>query len=505
LPAAASAAPEARDAQLQPTSVRRRLLPILLLAVACASVVQISGWNERSHYAQVRAFAAGTARIDPYVADTGDRGFFRGHYYSDKAPGLALLTSPVYSVAKSAGYSASDENHEIHLLSIFGSLLPAAVVLLLVAGFVDRLEPPLGVASALLLGFGSLLLPFSTLFFSHVLSACLGFAAYYVLWLGRRGNEDPLLIGAAGVLAGLAVSTEYPLAILAVLLAAFALGRPPRPRRLAAYAAGGVLGLVPLLAYNLWAFGSLTHISYASVQANQAGVFGLTGFSPSALVSLLFGSRGLLTLTPVLALGVGGIVLLYREGRRGEAVMAGAVVLAYVAYNASYYLPYGGWVPGPRFLIPVIPFLGLPLAAALRRVPLLTLTLGAVSGAMMIAATITRPELPSNLPTSAWWERLLHGQFPTAGAGGQVLWFAVFAGAAVLTAARFTSWPSGGRVDVGWAAAGLVLWILIASVSGTLGLAHASVLAAVCGAAVLGAGAVAGLWRTSAGRRLIGA
>ena len=37
-----------------------------------------------------------------------------------------------------------------------------------------------------------------------------------------------------------------------------------------------------------------------------------------------------------------GLWFLYREGHRGEAAMAGAVVLSYLAYNASYYLPYGG-------------------------------------------------------------------------------------------------------------------------------------------------------------------
>jgi hypothetical protein len=480
-------------------SIRRRLAPVLCLAVACAAVVQIGGWNERSHYAQARAFAAGTARIDQYAALTGDRALYRGHYYSDKAPGLAFLVAPVYSVTKATGGASADPLHEIHLLTIFGCVIPAALLLFLISGFVERLEPGLGVASALLLGLGTLLLPFSTLFFSHVLSTCLGFAAYYALWLARRGRGDILLIGSSGILAGLAVSTEYPLAILAVLLAFYALGRPPQVRRLLVYGAGGLIGLVPLLAYNLWAFGSLTHISYASVSANHEGFFGLVSFSPGALVSLLLGSRGLLTLTPVLALGLAGIVLLFGDGRRGEATMAAAVVLTYLAYNASYYLPYGGWVPGPRFLIPLIPFLALPLAAVLRRQPVLTVTMGTLSVAMMAAATLTRPELPSNLPTSAWWQQLLHGRFPTPGAGGQILWFGVFAAAAVLLAARLTPRLMGGRAQLAVGGAGVLVWLTVALVSGTLDLHGDSVIALVLALAVLGGYAVSGVGRTVSG------
>ena len=66
---------------------------------------------------------------------------------------------------------------------IFGCLLPFVVLLLLIDDFVERIVPGAGMATALLLGLGTLLLPYSTLFFSHMLAACLGFAAYYLLWL----------------------------------------------------------------------------------------------------------------------------------------------------------------------------------------------------------------------------------------------------------------------------------------------------------------------------------
>lgn len=478
--------------------MRRAIVPILCFAVGCGAVVQIAGWNERSHYAQVRAFAAGTPRIDKYVSDTGDRAFHAGHYYSDKAPGLAFLASPAYSVTRGIGATYANESREIHLLSVFGCLIPAALLLLIVCAFVEQPEAGRGLAVSLMLGLGSLLLPFSTLFFSHALSACLGFAAYYLLWLGRS-REKLLLIGLAGTLAGLAVSTEYPLAIIAVLLAGYALGWPVVLKRAAAYAGGALVGLAPLLVYNWWAFGSPTRISYADEAGQHAGLLGLVPFSPHTAVDVLFGTRGLLTLTPVLAAALVGIVLVYREGRKTEASMAAAVVVAYLLYNSSLYVPFGGWSPGPRFLIPVIPFLGLPLAVALRRLPALTVSLAVVSAAMMIAATLTRPELPSNLSTSAWWDRLLSGQFTMPGAAGSIVWFGAFTTAAVFAGARLTGRLALGRYQLVVAALGLLCWVLVAGIGQTVEIGRASALAILLPAASLGLMAVAA---AISGRRL---
>ena len=65
--------------------------------------------------------------------------------------------------------------------------------------------------------------------------------------------------------------------------------------------------------------------------------------------------------------------------------------LLFLAYNASYYIPFGGQGPGPRFLVPAIPFLALPLGMALGRRLLPTLVLGLASVVVMAVATATNP------------------------------------------------------------------------------------------------------------------
>jgi hypothetical protein len=169
------------------------------------------------------------------------------------------------------------------------------------------------------------------------------------------------------------------------------------------YAGGVLAGLVPLALYNLWAFGSVTHMSYsdavkvqglsghAVLGLNDGGFFGIGMPTPHRLAQLLFAPRGLLVLSPVLALGAVGTVLLYRRGRRAEALTIAAVALSYLVYNAGYYLPFGGGSPGPRFLIPMLPFLAVPLGLAFRRFPALTLALAIPSAGFALVSTTTMP------------------------------------------------------------------------------------------------------------------
>src|SRR5919201_3964286 len=87
---------------------RRRLglLAILSLAFAYASLAQGIGWNQNAHYALVRALAHGTAIVDPYRRETGDVAWYHGHYYSTKAPGLALLATGPYIVMHALGLTS---------------------------------------------------------------------------------------------------------------------------------------------------------------------------------------------------------------------------------------------------------------------------------------------------------------------------------------------------------------------------------------------------------------
>src|SRR4051812_43325434 len=428
------------------------------MTLAAALVMQASGWAQVSNFALVRALSNGTAKIDPYHWETKDESWYRGHYYSVKSPVLPALTLPVFSVLRSAGgerwaYDTALNAREagswrwrptalpedlygrdrlrtyhvrgrveantplIWVLGLFGCVLPALGLMLLVRRLGDRLEPGYGVAAAVTLGLCTMVLPFSTLYFSHVLAALLGFAAFAVLWREREGEGRLALVGLGGLLAGLAFAAEYPLALGAAVLGLYAISRGSRLRRGLTYAAGVLAGALPLLAYNLWAFGSITHLSYANavkvqglsghavLGSNAGGFFGVGVPDPKVMLDLLFSAKGLFTLAPVLVMGVVGIVLLRRRGRRAEAWTIGGMAVAYLVYNSGYWLPYGGGTPGPRFLMPLVPYLALPLVLAYRRFPLTTFALAIPSALFMLTATLTFPLIGDDFV--GFWAKLV--------------------------------------------------------------------------------------------------
>jgi hypothetical protein len=410
---------------------RASALSICALVLAYASVAQGSGVNQLAHFSLVRSLSHGAARVDPYIWKTKDLSWYHGHYYSTKAPGLALLTVGPYFALDRSGVlgvasrvtGASREAVALWLLGLLGAVLPTGALLLLLRRVADQLEPGFGTVTAITAGVCTLLFPFATLFFDHALSTALGFAAFAALWhAGRR----LWLVAVSGLLAGFAVTSEYPLALVAAALGLYAISEGDRIRRAAVYAAGVAFGVLPLLLYDLWAFGSPFHLSYADAIArrgvtghdvlgqNAPGFFGVGTPNRGVAMHLLFGYIGLITITPVVIAGAVGLVLLWRKGRRREAALAAVLATAFLVYNSGYKVPFGGGTPGPRFLIPMLPFLALGFAAAYRAWPWATLTLAVPSGAIMLGVTATNPVRAT---TWAWVHRVFDGSFTGAGVG----------------------------------------------------------------------------------------
>ena len=489
---------------------------------ACAVLIQGLGSNQTSHFALVRALASGTTKIDAYHTQTEDLAYIRGHYYSNKAPGMALVATPAYVVLHGIG-AVSAANREtgskpkgevlvVWALSLLTAALPAAIIVLLTWIVAASLAPGFATLTAATVAFGTLLFPFGTMFFSHELAAALLFTAFVLLWLDTEHTQPrwwlPLV---AGALAGFAGACEYPAILGTAVLFGYVLARRRDFWSAAAYAGGVVVGLLPLAAYNLWAFGSLTSLSYSDgvlgytptgapvVGGVSPHFFGVDVPSPSVAIGLLVSPKGLLTLTPVLAASVFGLVLLYRRGSRAEAVAAAAIVVLDYLYVAGYYQPLGGWVPGPRYMIDSLPFLGFPLALAFARLPRTTLVLAAGSTLTMLLATVTRPQLPSTSGPGVWLHllRTRHLVKTVAyelGAGRGLVGLVPFlvALAVVLELVRRrTSWGTRAR-DAASAAAAVFAWACIVrfgqtmpAIIKTIGPGHAAAAAGLIVACVL--------------------
>jgi hypothetical protein len=472
------------------------LLALVLLAAGFSWVMQGTGFNQNSHYVLVKALAKGTPEVDSSLPEVGQLGTqdvitLHGATYSNKAPGLAFATLPLYIVLERAGMrTTGDPTRMLWALGLFGVVLPTLLLLLLVRWVADQLEPGFGTVAALLLGAGTLVTPFATLFFSHALSALLVFGTFALLWRARRDEGGLAWYLAAGLCAGLAVVTEYPNALAGAVLGLYAISRAPVLRRGAVYAAGCLAGVIPLAVYNHWAFGSFRHISYAGgppalgepppVAVDPAAVVGaggdgtasagdLVGSAHPELVRVLetlVGAQGILTQAPVLIAGAAGIVLLARR-RTAEALAIGGIAALYLLYNSSYASNFGGFSPGQRYVIPIIPFLALGIAPAYRRRPLTTAALGLVSCAVMVSMTATHALAGYDLD---WLHRVGTRDFDytVAWLVGVTGWYTIVPFFAALAAAVALALATTPRVPVRWleplaAGAAVVGWAVLAA------------------------------------------
>jgi hypothetical protein len=487
------------------------------------------GWAQLAHYAQVRAFASGSAEIDRWHWQTNDKAWVDGHFYSVKSPGVAGLSVPAYllfdtaagrDIAETMAENARETNYPrwtsdnspsiqnygydperadrvaaqternaplIWGLTLIAAVIPAVLLLLGVRWAADRFEPGYGTAAAITLGVGSIVMIFASEYFSHVISAALGFGAFLLLMREREGAPRPWMVGVAGLLAGLAVTFEYQVGLVGAVLFFYALARAERRlRRAFLYAAGALAGALPALAFNWWALGSPFEFAYGNavdtpgftghetLGLNDDGFFGITAPKATSAIDLLLANRGLLVLTPVIAAAVAGIVLLWRRGDRvAEARTIAAIGAIYFVYNAGYWLPFGGGSPGPRFLIPALPFVALGLAVAYRRLPAITLGLAIPSALMMVAGAISFPLLGEQ-GTGEWARFIGDGRLEhtvLTGLGVSNAWLAIAPVLAAVAAAivlAFRATPPTPLGDLRPALGAVVGWAAIAAVGPTI-------------------------------------
>jgi hypothetical protein len=297
----------------------------------------------------------------------------KGQYFSVYAPGLSYLSYP-FGVL---GFLLNHGDLVIRSWAILTDegfvALCAALSALVLYKICRMYAPPLSsLLASLTLAFGTIVWPFATELFDHdvaMLFSLLG--VYCVLQCSRtegRRYEKYAVLAAGGVALGVGSTIEY-LSALLILPLAFYLGYK---RKLnitlgAVFLATFIIGPILDLAYNQ----SVTGNPLTFPEDLWGGSTALSRFVPSQLLTVPFYNllspyRGLLLYSPVLFVGIYGLIRMYKSGKfRGDALLFLSLFLfGLVPYSA--WSPWdGGYSFGPRFLVDVIPYLVIPIAFAL--------------------------------------------------------------------------------------------------------------------------------------------
>jgi len=239
--------------------------------------------------------------------------------------------------------------------------------------------------------------------FDHGLVAALSLFAFWLLLVERDGGSGSLgsavVLLVAGVLGGLAVVMNYSSVITVSFLTLYAVWVVRSWRKMGWFLVGLVLPLIFLAWYHATCFGSpwanANTYQYNLFQDEEMMIFGMFGVPRFELIwKLLFSDyRGLFFTCPVLVLSCLGLwQMAMRRGMRAEAALFVAIFAGFLVMNSAVNHWHSGWSIGPRYLIPAIPFLSLPLTLVFERLPRLTLAVASISGAILLLVTAVDPQ-----------------------------------------------------------------------------------------------------------------
>ena len=349
-------------------------------------------------YVNDKALVCDDARLSPPACE--------GRLYAAKAPGASAVAAPVLLVM--GWFGPLQKTSCVFVLRWMLIILPTLVFWILLRRYLldSGIAEEVALACTLAGALGSLSLTYGQMFAGHQLAAlALGAAYLSGFWKCR-----PFQVG---FFCAAAVAFEYPSAPAAVILiASFVWAGKLRHLR------GVLLGALPwalLVAQFHWsAFGAPWSTPYrhlenpAFVQDLAPGFMGISIPSAERVYGSLFAPYlGLFFWAPWIALAL-----------RPRRNVPFAIIAYYLVFQITHALWRSGWVVGPRYLTPLVPFAAISAAMFLRDRPrLFPLFRGlAVAGivATGLASAVCQgfPLEVQNPLREVVWPLLSHGWIP---------------------------------------------------------------------------------------------
>jgi 4-amino-4-deoxy-L-arabinose transferase-like glycosyltransferase len=354
--------------------------------------------------------------IDSFYNNTGDRSYYNGHYYTDKAPGVSFLASPFYitwkfiynhfrqnsfspqkieykinkiintTITSKANFNGTQTYEPINpgvlylgsisILTIAISSLSSALTVILVYKiskyFLKKHIQRILITIAY--GLGTLAFIYGTVLFTHTLATLLIFISFYLLFLFKIKRMGKNVVLLSGLLAGFAIVVDYPVFLIALLLFVYTLTFKYFRLSLL-FLSFTIVGCLPLLLYNFSILGNPFKLVYSftdpSIRTDVGKFMGFASLpNPFIIYRHLFDTyRGLLFFHPFLILSVIGFYWMFKKYKQETLLIALAFIGLLITFSMRdiNFFDFGSSF-GARNYLPIIPFLMLPLMFSLRKI-----------------------------------------------------------------------------------------------------------------------------------------
>jgi len=327
--------------------------------------------NEKSRYALILAIVEDRSFIiNKYAHLTRyiDVSLYNGNYYSDKGPGLSFLGVPLYIFGKflvNSGFLLFEIPFYIILLSSLATSL--SIVLIYDTSInIFQISKNASILTGLIYGFGTIALFYSKSFFSHSFAAfLLLLSMYFGMKVTKYDENKESNLFVSGFAMGLLALIEY-FPFLTIIPLTIYLIKNKIKKELLFFLLPIIMFLGIHAIYNYVCFDNPLTPPYYYEQSEDMSVIGYyirTTFLIGLYGQLFSPFRGLFFYSPILLLTFHGTYKFLNKHRYETFLYLTSFVMILLLFAAQEW--WGGNCYGPRYILPVIPFVTIPIAATI--------------------------------------------------------------------------------------------------------------------------------------------
>lgn len=390
---------------------------------------------ERGRYLLVIALGENKSfSLNQELADAAypDVGYYKGKFYIFFAPGVSLVSLPLYWIGKQFNVA---QVATYLTISLFAAL--TLVFLYKICRNIFNLPIWASLTAPLIFGFGSTSWSYANTLYQHHITVFCIIASLYAAWKYKQ-NKAYNWIWALFIWINfaLAIGVDYPnVALMAPVMFYFFLTAIKvtikNSKTLLSLRASFLITSVAFVIislvhgyFNYTHFGGWTKVSngivgykilkelkilkakdpekkIAELEKNKVPIrFFKEDNLPRGLTILLFAvDKGIFLFSPIFILGVVGIITLIPHITLEIGILLASILVNMFLYS-SFGDPWGGWAYGPRYLIPTMSYLSIFIAIWIAKTRfqligrLLTLFLFAISSAIALLGALTTNAVP---------------------------------------------------------------------------------------------------------------